>query len=174
MEKEQAVLKICLVDDTTEYATLLKKKLEDAKNIYQYYAQLVESWKEDDFDVRFLKQHDLDEFQKLKLEVFHFEKPEDFLSYCDIEVPDVVVIDYHMPRMTGLELFKSLSSKFEKMKQDNPSFQAPKRILLSSNDDGNLVLEMAKNGVEFYVEKGPHEMPGLLSIMATGYFYEPI
>ena len=59
------------------------------------------------------------------------------------KAPEIVIIDYFLPGMDGLELFKKL----------NAEYQIPKLILLSSNEDSRVVLDMIRHGVRNYVIK---------------------
>ena len=70
----------------------------------------------------------------------------------DVAVPDIVIIDYFLPGMDGLELFKKLRTEYK----------IPKLILLSANDDSQVVLDMIRNGVREYVIKDEQVMEALM------------
>jgi len=74
------------------------------------------------------------------------------LQAIDANIPDIVIIDYFLPGMDGLELFKRLSTEYK----------IPKLILLSVNDDSQVVLDMIRNGVREYVIKDEQVMEALM------------
>ena len=76
---------------------------------------------------------------------------ENCVQAVKVKVPDIVIIDYYLPGMNGLELFKILQE----------DFQIPKLILLSANEDSKVVLDMIRNGVRDYVIKDEHVMDSL-------------
>jgi len=65
--------------------------------------------------------------------------------------PQVAVIDYYLPGMNGMELFKKLKDEY----------QIPKLIVLSANEDSGVVLDMIRNGVRHYVIKDEHAFDAL-------------
>jgi CheY-like chemotaxis protein len=173
MSSEKGLIKILIVDDTEEYSYMVKKSLEDTNPGSPYWDQIIASWKNDEFDAKLLKTHELQQFRKNKFEVKTLNNPQDSITYLTTEQPDFIIIDYHMPQMTGMELFSLLNDVFLARKEKDKNFKIPTRIILSSNTDGQLVLNLAKKGVDYYVEKGKQEVLYLLSIMATGFYYEP-
>jgi CheY-like chemotaxis protein len=156
-------LRILIIDDAEDYCQLLKKKLEDMANFTPYWNAIIKSWEGEDTDSLFLRKMDILNFQKRKITVDIASDGKEGLSRAAEKPYHVLLLDYHMPGINGKEVFNQLRPK-------NPEAL---RIMLSSNEDGRLVLEMAKEGLEFYVEKGKHEMPSLLSIMATGLYFDP-
>lgn len=173
MPSEKDIINILLVDDSYEYSFMLKKYLEDLNSTSPYWDKISSSWEKDEFDTRFIKQHELQQFRKKSFAVHSITNPQDAITYLTEAKPDFVVIDYHMPEMTGMELFKLLNDVFIARKEREKGFKNPVRIILSSNTDGHLVLNLAKNGIDYYVEKGRDELLYLLCIMATGFYYEP-
>lgn len=163
---------ILIVEDSTEYATLLKKYLEDPRTVSQYLDEIIQSWQYDDIDTKLIKRHALEKFRTKKLDITTVTSPKDCISMVHTTPLDAIIIDYHLPHMNGLTLFQELDKEFSKLRKTNPDYADPWRILLSSNTDGKLVLDLAKDGVEYYIAKGDSEIHGLLSIMATGYYYE--
>lgn len=157
------VFKILIIDDTEEYSALLKKKLEHTKNFDIYWDEVIQSWADDEPDSIFLRKVQIDRFRKNKIVADTVNDGKEGLKKISKNKYDLIIIDYHMPGLTGSEVFKKI---------DAVAKNDPLKIILSSNEDAQLVLDMAKEGVEFYVEKGRHEMPSLLSIMATGLYYE--
>ncbi len=81
-----------------------------------------------------------------------FYSGEDLLQVIDQQVPDIITIDYDMPGMNGQELFRILKEKC-------PDTHL---IILSSNEDGQVVLDLINDGVRDYVIKDEHVIKGLL------------
>jgi CheY-like chemotaxis protein len=173
MAIEKDLVKILIVDDTEEYSYMVKKSLEDTKPDSIYWNSIKESWRNDEFDTKLIKYHELDQFKKKKLQVHTISNPQDGITYLTTENPDYIILDYHMPGINGMELYSFLDDLFLARKSKEKGYKIPTRIFLSSNTDGQLVLQMAKKGVDYYVEKGKDEILFLLSIMATGFYYEP-
>ncbi len=76
---------------------------------------------------------------------------ENCVQAVKVKVPEIVIIDYYLPGMNGLELFKILQEEFH----------IPKLILLSANEDSKVVLDMIRNGVRDYVIKDENVMDSL-------------
>jgi len=76
---------------------------------------------------------------------------ENCLQVLNAVVPDVAIIDFYLPGMNGLDLFKILK------KEHN----IPKLILLSANEDSQVVFDMIKNGVRDYVIKDEDALESL-------------
>ena len=110
----------------------------------------------------FIVEDDLEyaEFIKAKLrrkyKIYSFANAEDCLVSLKSIVPDVLVLDYYLPGMTGIELY-------EKVKADLP--EAVKVVVLSSMDDGNLVLDFIKKGIRDYIVKDDNVIESLLAII---------
>lgn len=71
-------------------------------------------------------------------------------------MPDSFILDYKLPGMQGIDLYEKLRSK---LKPDQ------KCILMSSIDDGNLVLSFIQRGVRDYVIKDDNVIESLVSIL---------
>ena len=85
-----------------------------------------------------------------------FQSAEDCLKALDSEIdPNYIIIDYFLPGMTGIELYKILRQQKVKAKV----------IILSSNTDGSLVVDLVKQGIRNYVVKDEHVMDNLHSIL---------
>jgi len=76
---------------------------------------------------------------------------ENCLQALNAVVPDIAIIDYYLPGMNGLELFKILKDEHN----------ISKLILLSSNEDSQVVFEMIRNGVRDYVIKDENTFESL-------------
>lgn len=85
-----------------------------------------------------------------------------FINAEDCEValksitPDVLILDYQLPGMSGIELYEKVKDDIE---------DKTKIIMLSSIDDGNLVLEFIKKGVRDYVVKDENVMESLIAVI---------
>ena len=85
-----------------------------------------------------------------------FITAEDCKSALNGNLPEVFIIDYKLPGMSGIQLFEELK----------PSITDDvKVIILSSIDDGNLVLEFIKKGIRDYVVKDEYVIDSLEAII---------
>lgn len=100
------------------------------------------------------------EFIKAKLrrkyQIYAFENAEDCLVSLKSITPDVLVLDYYLPGMSGIELY-------EKVKDDLPD--EVKVVILSSMDDGKLVLDFIKKGIRDYIVKDDNVIESLVAII---------
>ncbi|MEO7989651.1 MAG: response regulator [Chryseolinea sp.] len=85
-----------------------------------------------------------------------FSSAEACLPVAQKTVPDVMIIDYKLPGMSGLELYQAL---LPQLKEEN------KCIVMSSIDDGNMVLSFIKQGVRDYVIKDQNVIDSLVAIL---------
>ncbi len=102
------------------------------------------------------------EFVKKSLEkdkkyvVQSFTSAENCLKMLESDInPNVMIIDYFLPGMNGLELYNKLK------KQKNKALV----IVMSSNNDGNLVIELMKKGIRNYVMKDENVMDSINAIL---------
>ena len=72
-------------------------------------------------------------------------------------VPDVIIIDYKLPGMNGIEFFQTIQPTVDEDKT--------KLIVLSSIDDGNLVLDFIQKGIRDYVIKDDQVVSSLIAII---------
>jgi DNA-binding NtrC family response regulator len=70
-------------------------------------------------------------------------------------LPSVILIDYYLPGMNGLELYTAIRKK-------NKTIQL---IIMSSNTDANLVVEMVKKGIRKYVIKNENVIISLKALL---------
>jgi len=106
---------------------------------------------DDDIYTDFLKKN-----LRTKYKIHAYGSAEEALVALKSITPDVLVIDYRLPGMNGIELF-------EKVKETLP--EKTKTIVLSSIDDGNLVLDFIKKGIRDYVIKDENVIDSLVSII---------
>lgn len=69
--------------------------------------------------------------------------PAEALEKIKIAVPDILLTDYTLPGMTGLELSEVIKEKYPTVK----------RVILSMHDEGHLVKQVMKAGVDGYLLK---------------------
>ena len=91
-----------------------------------------------------------------KYQIYSFISAEDCLVTLKSISPDVLILDYNLPGMSGIELYEQI--------KDNLSPHV-KVIIMSAIDDGNLVLEFIKKGVRDYVVKDEKVIKTLTSII---------
>ena len=107
---------------------------------------------EDDvFYAEFLKKN-----LRVKYKIYAYYSAEDAILALKSIIPDVLIIDYKLPGMNGMELY-------ENVKDILPD--DVKIIITSGIDDGNLVLEFIKKGVRDYVVKDEKVINTLTSVI---------
>ncbi len=93
---------------------------------------------------------------RTKYKIYSYYTAEDAILALKSIAPDVLIIDYKLPGMNGIELYESV--------KDNLSDEV-KVIITSGIDDGNLVLEFIKKGIRDYVIKDENVINSLMSII---------
>ena len=96
-----------------------------------------------------------------KYKIHYFQKAEDCLVALKSIHPDIVITEYNLPGMSGMELYEALTKEYSDLKT--------KFILMSNAEDGNLVLEFIRMGIRNYVEKDQNVVESLISIMESTY-----
>ncbi len=91
-----------------------------------------------------------------KYKIYSFTNAEDCLITLKSITPDVLVLDYYLPGMSGIDLYEKIS---DNLPEDT------KVIILSSMDDGKLVLDFIKKGIRDYVVKDDNVIESLISII---------
>jgi len=94
-----------------------------------------------------------DPSNKLKV----FQTGEDCLKALNGPLPDVMIIDYKLPGISGIDLYEKIKPRIT---------DRNKVILLSSLDDGNMVLSFIQRGVRDYVIKDENVIDSLMSILS--------
>jgi two-component system phosphate regulon response regulator PhoB len=89
-------------------------------------------------------------------EVKLFSSAEDCLKVLTHALPDAMIIDYKLPGMSGVDLYEKIRPRLT---------EKNKVILLSSLDDGNMVLSFIQRGVRDYVIKDENVIDSLMSIL---------
>ncbi|MGC4021969.1 MAG: response regulator [Cyclobacteriaceae bacterium] len=85
-----------------------------------------------------------------------FSSAEDGLKAIDSKLPDVLIIDYKLPGMTGINMYENLKPQIT---------NSNKVIMLSAIDDGNMVLSFIQKGVRDYVIKDENVIEALEAII---------
>jgi DNA-binding response OmpR family regulator len=85
-----------------------------------------------------------------------FTTAEAALSAVNGKLPDVLIIDYKLPGMNGIDLYEQLKSRIT---------DDIKVIMLSALDDGNMVLSFIQKGVRDYVIKDENVIESLKAIL---------
>lgn len=93
---------------------------------------------------------------RTKYQIYSFITAEDCLLTMKSIDPDVLILDYHLPGMTGIELYDKVK---DNLRDD------VKVIMMSAIDDGNLVLEFIRKGVRDYVVKDDKVINTLISVI---------
>ncbi len=86
-----------------------------------------------------------------------FYSAEECLGTMNGDYPKVIIIDYKLPGMNGIEFYQKIKSD---VNEDDT-----KVIILSSIEDGNLVLEFIQKGIRDYVIKDDFVIDSLVSII---------
>ena len=91
-----------------------------------------------------------------KYQTYSFTTAEECLVTLESISPDVLILDYELPGMTGIELYEQVKDKLS---------SEVKVIMMSAIDDGNLVLDFIKKGVRDYVVKDEKVISTLTSVI---------
>jgi DNA-binding NarL/FixJ family response regulator len=86
-----------------------------------------------------------------------FASAEEGLTALASTIPDVLIIDYKLPGISGIDLYEKIKSRLNK---DN------KVVMLSSLDDGNMVLNFIQRGVRDYVIKDENVIESLQAVLS--------
>ena len=93
---------------------------------------------------------------RTKYQIYSFITAEECLVTLKSISPDVLILDYKLPGMSGIELYEKIKDQLS---------SEVKVIMMSAIDDGNLVLEFIKKGVRDYVVKDEKVIKTLTSII---------
>ncbi|MEP2670799.1 MAG: response regulator [Cyclobacteriaceae bacterium] len=94
--------------------------------------------------------------QNSEYQISTFTTAEDALKAVNGKLPDVLIIDYKLPGMSGIDLYEKIKGQ---IKDEN------KVIMLSALDDGNMVLSFIQKGVRDYVIKDENVIESLEAIL---------
>jgi DNA-binding NarL/FixJ family response regulator len=87
----------------------------------------------------------------------YFDNAEDALQALNGKSPDALIVDYRLPKMSGIEFFEKVKDHLSK---------EIKVILLSAIDDGGMVLSFIQKGVRDYVIKDETVIESLEAILS--------
>src|SRR5205085_6124775 len=91
-----------------------------------------------------------------KLDISLFPTAEEAEKAINGKLPEVLIIDYKLPGISGIDLYDRIKSK---VKENN------KVIMLSALDDGQMVLGFIQKGVRDYVIKDENVVDSLKAIL---------
>jgi len=92
---------------------------------------------------------------RTKYKIYAYYSAEDAIIALKSISPDVLIIDYKLPGMNGIELYENVKD----------GLGDAKVIVMSAIDDGNLVLDFIKKGIRDYVIKDENVVESLVSII---------
>jgi len=108
---------------------------------------------DDDIYAEFIKKS-LNSNAAYSISIFH--TAEDGLKSLGNAMPDVLIIDYKLPGMSGIELYEKVKARLT---------DKNKVVMLSALDDGNLVLNFIQRGVRDYVIKDENVIESLEAVL---------
>jgi len=91
------------------------------------------------------------------LKIDAFFSAEDAIKAIHGKLPDVVIVDYKLPGLSGIEFYERIKPQLT---------EANKVIMLSAIDDGNMVLSFIQKGVRDYVIKDENVITSLQAIIS--------
>jgi DNA-binding NarL/FixJ family response regulator len=94
--------------------------------------------------------------QNAEWKIRHFGTAEAAEKAINGKLPEVLIIDYKLPGITGIEFYDRIKSR---VKENN------KVIMLSALDDGQMVLGFIQKGVRDYVIKDENVVDSLKAIL---------
>lgn len=94
--------------------------------------------------------------QNTSYQVSVFAACEEAAKALPPSLPDVMIVDYKLPGMTGIDFYELIKSKLN---------DKHKVVMLSAMDDGNMVLSFIQKGVRDYVIKDENVIESLVAII---------
>lgn len=88
--------------------------------------------------------------------ISHFPSAEDAEKAINGKLPEVLIIDYNLPGISGIEFYDRIKSKVTDQN---------KIVMLSALDDGQMVLGFIQKGVRDYVIKDENVVDSLRAIL---------
>lgn len=96
--------------------------------------------------------------QKPGRELRHFSSAEEALNYISSNQPEVLIIDYKLPGMTGMDFFLKIKDRIKLT-------PGTKAIMMSALDDGRMVLTFIQKGIRDYVIKDEYVIDSINAIL---------
>ena len=90
--------------------------------------------------------------------LLHFGDAESALTYFNDKKPEVLIIDYKLPGMSGIDFFLKIKDKVRFSSNS-------KAIMMSALDDGRMVLAFIQKGVRDYVIKDEYVIDSINAIL---------
>jgi DNA-binding response OmpR family regulator len=109
---------------------------------------------DDTIYAEFIKKALLTQSPDLKIKLF--PSAEDAEKAINGKLPEVLIIDYKLPGISGIDLYDKIKSRITNKN---------KVIMLSALDDGQMVLGFIQKGVRDYVIKDENVVDSLRSIL---------
>jgi DNA-binding response OmpR family regulator len=94
--------------------------------------------------------------QNAEWKIRHFATAEEAETAINGRLPEVLIIDYKLPGISGIDLYDRIKHKVK---------EANKVIMLSALDDGQMVLGFIQKGVRDYVIKDENVIDSLKAIL---------
>ncbi|MFN3196879.1 MAG: PleD family two-component system response regulator [Bradymonadia bacterium] len=83
--------------------------------------------------------------EQLQFEVDEAQDGQDAMNACERQMPDVVLLDWNMPVMNGLECLQALREKYGR--------EQPVVILCTTENDLDHIMAAMENGADEYIMK---------------------
>lgn len=96
--------------------------------------------------------------QNTDRQIHHFISAEEALEFVEKNSVNVIIIDYKLPGMTGMDFFLKIREKIK-------SSSGMKAIMMSALDDGRMVLTFIQKGIRDYVIKDEYVVESLIAIL---------
>ena len=90
--------------------------------------------------------------------IHHFPDAESALIFLSNKNPEVLIIDYKLPGMSGIDFFLKIKDKIRLSSNT-------KAIMMSALDDGRMVLNFIQKGIRDYVIKDEYVIESLNAIL---------
>jgi|SRR5262249_30824183 len=90
--------------------------------------------------------------EPLELRILEAEDGEDALNVCRKQLPDVILLDWHMPRMNGYQFLLAL--------REMPDGKTPKVVFCTTDTNVGNITRALKSGADEYIIK-PFDQAGL-------------
>jgi CheY-like chemotaxis protein len=147
---------VVLVDDDAKYLTAITAKLDPSRAVYKPYSspalalKALKDYQANCFTQQCLPDAGTSEFDHLDLEMKIRTLHEQIYNPKRFDEISVLVVDYAMPGMTGIELCEQLANKpFKKLLLTG---QADEKIVIQAFNNGIIQKYIRKDSLAFYEE----------------------
>jgi DNA-binding response OmpR family regulator len=90
--------------------------------------------------------------------IHHFTTAEEGLVFTKDDLPEILIIDYKLPGMSGIDFFLKIKDRLKYLDHS-------KAIMMSALDDGRMVLSFIQKGVRDYVIKDEFVIESINAIL---------